>query len=212
MNADCSKGLASTLVENDSYHLMVNIMGIGALLRKEHRLSNKDNAEHLLHVLQETIISLVKKDSHDLSSRQLGCMLICYQSAGPHTVRGLASKLNVSKPSITRTIDKLAERDLVQRKPDLSDRRSVLVSRTNNGTAFIREIRSIILQAERRAGAPQAAVSKQELVSDKHGASKSARGAAKPKATKPAKATKPSKASKRSRPAKKQSAQELRAI
>lgn len=191
---------------------MVNIMGTGAFLRREHRLSNKDNAEHLFQVLQETIISLVTKDSHDLSSRQLGCVLICYQSAGPHTVRGLASQLNVSKPAITRAIDKLSEQDLVQRKPDPSDRRSVLMSRTTKGNAFIREIRSIILQAERRAGAPQAAVSKQETANHKHGASKSVRGAAKPKATKPAKAMKPSKASKRSRPAKKQSAQELRAI
>jgi DNA-binding MarR family transcriptional regulator len=198
---------------------MVNIMGTGAFLRKERRLSNKDNAEHLFQVLQETIIALVKKDSHDLSSRQLGCMLICYQSDGPHTVRGLASKLNVSKPAITRAIDKLSEQDLVQRKPDPSDRRSVLVGRTTKGNAFIREIRSIILQAERRASAPQSAVSKQEAANHKqeapnhkHGASKSARGAAKPKATKPAKATKPSKATKRSRPVKKQSAQELRAI
>jgi DNA-binding MarR family transcriptional regulator len=190
---------------------MVNIMGTGAFLRKERRLSSKDNAERLFRVLQETIISLVKKDSHDLSSRQLGCMLICYHSDGPHTVRGLASKLNVSKPAITRALDKLSEQDLVQRKPDPSDRRSVLVGRTTKGNAFIREVRSVILNAERRADVTETVASKQESADRKHGTPKRAQGVAKPKATKP-KSTKPSKASKRSRPAKKQSAQELRAI
>lgn len=190
---------------------MFDIMGDGGFLRKEDRLSNKDNTEHLFQVLQETIITLVKKDSHDLSSRQLGCMLICYQSEGPHTVRGLASKLNISKPAITRSIDKLSERDLVQRKPDPSDRRSVLVSRTTKGNAFIREVRNIILDAERRASAPQTAASKQDSANRKQDASKRAQEAAKPKATK-LKSTKPSKVKKRSRPAKKQAGQELRAV
>jgi DNA-binding MarR family transcriptional regulator len=177
-----------------------------AFLRKEDRLSNKNNSEHLFQVLQETIITLVMKDSHNLSSRQLGCMLICYQSDGPHTVRGLASRLNVSKPAITRALDKLAERDLARRKPDPSDGRSVLVQRTPKGSAFVRDVQKAISEAERRANAPEVADSKQDNANHKQGASKRARGEVKPKATKGDKATK------RGRPAKKQSAQELRAI
>ena len=42
------------------------------------------------------------------------------------TVRGLAAKLNVSKPAITRALDRLAELDLVRRKTDPLYRRSVL--------------------------------------------------------------------------------------
>ena len=65
-------------------------------------MANNNGSEHLVKVLQETIVTLVRRDAHDLSSRQLGVMLISYLSDGPHTVRGLAAKLNVSKPAITR--------------------------------------------------------------------------------------------------------------
>ncbi|MCA3277834.1 MAG: MarR family transcriptional regulator [Roseomonas sp.] len=112
--------------------------------------SNNNGSEHLIRVLQETIVALVRRDAHDLSSRQLGVMLISYLSDGPHTVRGLAAKLNVSKPAITRALDRLGDHDLARRKPDPSDRRSVLVQRTPKGNAFMRELRNTILAADQR--------------------------------------------------------------
>lgn len=112
--------------------------------------SNNSGSEHLIRVLQETMVALVRRDAHDLSSRQLGVMLISYLSDGPHTVRGLAAKLNVSKPAITRALDRLADHDLARRKPDPSDRRSVLVQRTPKGNAFMRELRNTIIAAEQR--------------------------------------------------------------
>jgi DNA-binding MarR family transcriptional regulator len=57
------------------------------------------------------------------------------------TVRALAAKLNVSKPAITRALDRLSEFDLVRRKTDPLDRRSVLVQRTISGTIFLRDLR-----------------------------------------------------------------------
>jgi DNA-binding MarR family transcriptional regulator len=62
-------------------------------------------------------------------------------------VRGLAAKLNVSKPAITRALDRLAEFDLVRRKTDPLDRRSVLVQRTAAGMAYLREVRTILAKA-----------------------------------------------------------------
>ncbi|MGI9127553.1 MAG: MarR family transcriptional regulator [Roseomonas sp.] len=113
-------------------------------------MANNNGSEHLIRVLQETIVTLVRRDGADLSSRQLGVMLISYLTDGPHTVRGLAAKLNVSKPAITRALDRLADLDLARRKPDPSDRRSVLVQRTPKGNAFLRELRNTILAAEQR--------------------------------------------------------------
>ena len=113
-------------------------------------MANNNGAEHLIRVLQETIVTLVRRDGADLSSRQLGVMLISYLTDGPHTVRGLAAKLNVSKPAITRALDRLADLDLARRKPDPSDRRSVLVQRTPKGNAFLRELRNTILAAQQR--------------------------------------------------------------
>jgi DNA-binding MarR family transcriptional regulator len=62
-------------------------------------------------------------------------------------VRGLAAKLGVSKPAITRALDRLSEFDLVRRKTDPLDRRSVLVQRTATGMAFLREMRTILRDA-----------------------------------------------------------------
>jgi DNA-binding MarR family transcriptional regulator len=89
----------------------------------------------------------VRRDGTDLSARQLGVFLTCYLKEGGHTVRGLAVQLNVSKPAITRALDRLGELDLARRKVDPLDRRSVLVQRTPKGSAFMRELRNIMNEA-----------------------------------------------------------------
>ena len=98
-------------------------------------------------LLRDTVVSLVRRDGADLSARQLGVFLTCYLNEGAHTVRGLALDLNVSKPAITRALDRLSELDLARRKVDPTDRRSVLVQRTPRGSAFLRDLRNIMLQA-----------------------------------------------------------------
>jgi len=98
-------------------------------------------------LLRDTIVALVRRDGADLSARQLGVFLTCYLNDGGHTVRGLAAELNVSKPAITRALDRLTEFDLVRRKTDPLDRRSVLVQRTATGMAFLRELRTILRDA-----------------------------------------------------------------
>ena len=100
--------------------------------------------DHLIGVLRDTIVGLVRRDGVDLSSRQLGVFLTCYLRDGGHTVRGLAAELNVSKPAITRALDRLGELDLARRKVDPLDRRSVLVQRTPKGSAFLRDVHKII--------------------------------------------------------------------
>ena len=106
--------------------------------------SANETAEGLVGVLRNTIVELVRRDGADLSARQLGVFLTCYLDPEAQTVRGLAAKLNVSKPAITRALDRLTEFELVVRKADPADRRSVLVSRTPGGTAFLREVRAIL--------------------------------------------------------------------
>ena len=100
-----------------------------------------------VHLFRETVAALVRRDSTDLSARQLGVFLTCYLNDDAHTVRGLAAELNVSKPAITRALDRLGEFNLVRRKTDPLDRRSVLVQRTTKGAALLREIRGIMAEA-----------------------------------------------------------------
>ncbi|MCU0889278.1 MAG: MarR family transcriptional regulator [Rubritepida sp.] len=111
-------------------------------------MSLHNNPDQLVGVLRDTIVALVRRDGPDLSARQLGVFLTVYLSPGPHTVRGLAQELNVSKPAITRALDRLGELDLARRKVDPMDRRSVLVQRTLKGAVFLRDLRQTMAEAE----------------------------------------------------------------
>ena len=79
----------------------------------------------------------------------IAVLLTVYLSEGPHTVRGLAADLNVSKPAITRALDRLGELDLARRKVDPADRRSVLVQRTPKGTTFLQDLRNVMIEAQK---------------------------------------------------------------
>ena len=113
--------------------------------------------DQLIAILRDTIVALVRRDGPDLSARQLGVFLTCYLDDGAHTVRGLAAELHVSKPAITRALDRLGELDLARRKVDPLDRRSVLVQRTLKGSGFLRDLRTIMTEAAtttRKGAAP----------------------------------------------------------
>ena len=80
----------------------------------------------------------------DLTERQLVILLTVYLETPPHTVRGLAAKLNVTKPVITRALDTMGRLDLLNRKRDPADRRNVLVQRTVKGALFVERLADII--------------------------------------------------------------------
>ena len=50
----------------------------------------------------QTLISYVRSGQPDLTNRQMALLMLVYLTPGPHTVRGLAHILGVSKPVITR--------------------------------------------------------------------------------------------------------------
>lgn len=121
-------------------------------------MATPQTPDQLVGILRDTVVALVRRDGPDLSARQLGVFLTCYLQDGAHTVRGLAAALNVSKPAITRALDRLGELDLARRKVDPMDRRSVLVQRTLKGSAFLRDMRGIMSEAasgSRKAGATE---------------------------------------------------------
>jgi DNA-binding MarR family transcriptional regulator len=107
--------------------------------------------EQLLGMLRHSITELVRREGPDLTARQLATFLICYLESEAQTVRGLAAKLNISKPAVTRALDRLVEFDLVRRKDDPLDRRSILVQRTQTGLGFLRELRGIVKEAAAQA-------------------------------------------------------------
>ena len=100
--------------------------------------STRTPANPLLHILKETLTASVRSDGPDFSARQLTVFLKVYLEPGTeHTVRGLAEALNVSKPAITRALDRLEDSEFAKRETDPKDRRSVIVRRTSKGSVYL---------------------------------------------------------------------------
>ncbi len=110
-------------------------------------------AVQALDLWRGAIVESVRRDAPDLSARQMALLLTVYLTPPSHTVRGLAITLNVSKPAVTRALDRLSEYGLVRRKVDDADRRSVLIQRTVKGSVFLREFGDIIVDAASRSDA-----------------------------------------------------------
>lgn len=89
-------------------------------------------------------LETVRREAPDLTARQMALLLTVYLKEAPHTVRGLASQLNASKPAITRALDTLGQMGFVRRKRDETDKRNVLVQRTVKGSVYLREFADII--------------------------------------------------------------------
>ena len=83
-----------------------------------------------LDMWRRAIVSIVRIEAPDLSARQMALLLTVYLLPPPHTVRGLAATLKVSKPAITRPVTRLSDLGTVRRKPDAPDRRRVLIQGT----------------------------------------------------------------------------------
>jgi DNA-binding MarR family transcriptional regulator len=101
----------------------------------------------LAHVLRDTILGLVRQDAPDLTARQLATLLVCCLEDGPHTMSGLAERLGVSRPVITRAADRLVEFGFVKRVDDARDRRSVLLEVTASGRLYVEELKAIMVAA-----------------------------------------------------------------
>jgi DNA-binding MarR family transcriptional regulator len=100
-----------------------------------------------LDAWRRTALALVREGEIDLSTRQLAILATIYMDLPPHTVRGLARRLNVTKPVITRALDSMGKHDLVARRRDPSDRRNVIVQRTVQGALYVERLGDIMAHA-----------------------------------------------------------------
>ncbi len=91
-------------------------------------------------LIRGTMLELVRRDGRDLTARQLTTLLTVYQEDETLSVSRVATLLNISRPGVTRILDRLVEADLVSRAEDATDRRRVLVRRTRAGARFVREL------------------------------------------------------------------------
>jgi DNA-binding MarR family transcriptional regulator len=98
-----------------------------------------------LRLWHDVHLDLVRDGEPDLSSRQIAMLLTIYLETPPHTVRGLARKLNVTKPVITRALDTMGKLELVSRRRDEVDRRNVVIRRTVKGALAVERLGDMIM-------------------------------------------------------------------
>ena len=97
-----------------------------------------------LDLWRHALVASVRGDAPDLSARQMALLLSVYLGEGAHTVRGLAQALKISKPAVSRALDRLGELGYIRRERDELDRRNVLVQQTSTGAAFLKEFSELV--------------------------------------------------------------------
>lgn len=97
------------------------------------------SANDALTLWRGVMVQALRDDHPDLTARQVALLLHVYLTPPPHTVRGLAVALNMSRPAVSRALDRLGRLEFVRRKRDEADKRNVLVQRTVKGSVYLRE-------------------------------------------------------------------------
>lgn len=98
-----------------------------------------------LSLWHQVSLEQVRADAHDLTLRQMAVLLHIYLVPPPHTVRGLAAILGVTKPVITRALDTMGAMGLVDRVRDDRDRRNVIIKRTVKGALYLETLGDLII-------------------------------------------------------------------
>ncbi|MCX8995695.1 MarR family winged helix-turn-helix transcriptional regulator [Rhizobiaceae bacterium BDR2-2] len=103
------------------------------------------NPSQALLLWHAVTLAQVRQERSDLTLRQMAILLHIYLKPPPHTVRGLAAALGVTKPVITRALDTMGEMGLVERMRDERDRRNVVIRRTVSGALYLERLGDLII-------------------------------------------------------------------
>lgn len=106
-------------------------------------------ASQALGLWHQVALDQVKSGATDLTMRQMAILLQIYLVPPPHTVRGLAAALGVTKPVITRALDTMGEMGIVDRIRDDRDRRNVIIKRTVAGALFLEKFGDLVIDQAR---------------------------------------------------------------
>ncbi|MDQ3693030.1 MAG: MarR family transcriptional regulator [Chloroflexota bacterium] len=79
-----------------------------------------------------------------LTVTQFHCLRAIATGPGPVTTSRLARRLQVTAPTMTRTVDSLVERGLVERQADPADRRTTSLLLTTDGHDLARRYQAVI--------------------------------------------------------------------
>ena len=105
-------------------------------------------SENALIGWMSALIGYVRSGDPDLTNRQMALLLVVYLLPGPHTVRGLAARLHVSKPVVTRALNTLGSLGYLRRQKDDADLRNIFIEQTPQGLAFLEEFAELVERTE----------------------------------------------------------------
>ena len=112
-----------------------------------------DLTEDLISALEATIPRYLRSLRHAveqaegedrLTMQQLRCLQTLAAEGGTALTTGLARRLRVAVPTMTRMLDGLAERGLIERQPDPTSRRQIRIVLSGEGRALLERYESII--------------------------------------------------------------------
>jgi DNA-binding MarR family transcriptional regulator len=112
------------------------------------------NQEDALALWRDALSASVRGDSPNLSSRQMVILLTVYTKPPPHSVRGLSEALRISKPAVSRALDRLCEWGFTQRQRNKYDLRSIELQRTVKGLVFLNKFADQVSGAGRELSSP----------------------------------------------------------
>lgn len=111
--------------------------GMDAITSRDNEQRGFTRRSTSLTTWMDTLVRYVRSGQPDLTNRQMALMMIVYAEDEPETVRGLAEKLRVAKPVITRALNRLSQLGFIRRERDLTDRRNIFIRPTPRGADFL---------------------------------------------------------------------------
>lgn len=115
-----------------------------------------------LSTWMRALIGYVRSGEPDLTNRQMALLMLVYLSPGPHTVRGLAKVLGVSKPVVTRALNTLGGLGYLRRERDQDDRRNIFVVRTKEGADFLEGFKRNLSSSDSSAAGQRPVIGQRE--------------------------------------------------
>jgi len=103
-----------------------------------------------LNLWRDVLAKHICEAPADLTNRQMCLLLTVYLDAQPHTIRGLAATLRLSKPVVSRALNTLAATGYVTRRRDPDDGRNVFIERTPPGRAYLESLGAIVAEKHQK--------------------------------------------------------------
>ncbi len=100
-----------------------------------------------IEVLAGVLTGIVRDHSSSLTMRQMAVLLNVRAGQNEPTVRGIAAALGLSKPAISRALDRLNREGFVERLTDPNDFRSIIVNILPAGWKMFKTLEGIKSQS-----------------------------------------------------------------